>query len=109
MGANTPQIALPQAMLELTDRLTVSYADQVAATVVEGVVRDCYQPLKNRRIMSYVPILVEHDSRSRLRHLTGRHDRPSRSAPPRETPGGRRGRSVMAALRRGRARLTRSA
>ena len=109
MGANTPQIVLPPAMRELTDRLTVSYADRVAATVVEGVVRDCYQPLKNRRIMNYVPILVEHDSRSRLRHLTSRRGQPAQSAPPRETSGGRRARSVMTALRRHWARLTRSA
>jgi hypothetical protein len=106
MGANTHQIALPQAMQDLTDRLTVSYADRVTATVVEEVVHDCYQPLKNRRIMNYVPVLVEHDSRSRLRQLTARL---SPSASPRQTSGGRRSRSIMTALRRLRARLTRSA
>ncbi|MEZ0074175.1 three-helix bundle dimerization domain-containing protein [Planotetraspora sp. GP83] len=108
MCANALQIALPPAIEELTDRLKVSYADLLTATVVEGVVRDCYQPFKYVRITSYVPMFVEHDSRIRLRQLTECHVRTSPPAPSREMSGGRRSRSFMTALRSLRARLTRS-
>jgi hypothetical protein len=98
MCANTMQIALPPAIEKLTDRLKAPYADLLTATVVEGVVRDCYQPFKSVRITGYVPMFVEHDSRSQLRQLAGRNVRPAPPAPLRETSGRRRSRSFMAAL-----------
>jgi hypothetical protein len=105
MCANAPQSALPPAIEKLADRLTAAYADLLTATVVDGVVRDCYQPFKYVRITGFVPIFVEHDSRSRLRQLTGSDARPA-LFPLRETSGGRRGRSFTTALRRLRAWLT---
>jgi hypothetical protein len=104
MCANTPQIALPPAIEKLADRLTASYSDLLTATVVDGVVRDCYQPFKYVRIPGFVPIFVEHDSRGRLRKLTGHTVRPA-LFPLRETSG--EGRFFTAALRRLRATLTR--
>jgi hypothetical protein len=72
MGANTVEAEVPDAIQELTDRLTVSYADLLTAVIVRDVVQDCYQPLSNARIPTYVPILVEHSSRAKLRQLTRR-------------------------------------
>lgn len=106
MGANTAESALPDTIQELTDRLTASYANLLTAAVVRDVVQDCYQPLSNARIANYVPILVEHSSRTKLRQLTRRPD-----ATPllREHSDGIRGHSITAALRRVRIALTRSA
>lgn len=70
MGANTAEAAVPDTIQELTDRLTASYANLLTAAVVRDVVQDCYQPLSNARIPNYVPILVEHNSRTKLRQLT---------------------------------------
>ena len=106
MGANTAESALPDTIQELTDRLTASYADLLSAAVVRDVVQDCYQPLSNARIANYVPILVEHNSRTRLRRLARR---PDPTVPLREEPDGTRGHSVTTALRRLRIALTRSA
>lgn len=88
MGANTAERALPDAIQELTDRLTASFANLLTAAVVRDVVQDCYQPLSDARIPNYVPILVEHNSRSRLRRLARR---PDPTAPPREESDGARG------------------
>ncbi|MBO3751403.1 hypothetical protein J5X84_35475 [Streptosporangiaceae bacterium NEAU-GS5] len=107
MGANTPQVTLPQAIQDLTGRLQMSYADRLTSTIVEGVVRDCYQPFADVRITSYVPMFVEHDSRSRLRQLTSSPVQPSAPALPSATSDGRPRRSFTAALRRLRAVLSR--
>ncbi|MEE1762694.1 three-helix bundle dimerization domain-containing protein [Streptomyces sp. SP18BB07] len=74
MGANTTEAAVPDPIQELTDRLTASYAHLLTAAIVRDVVQDCYQPLSNARIPNYVPILVEHNSRTKLRQLTRRSD-----------------------------------
>ncbi|MGY1499903.1 three-helix bundle dimerization domain-containing protein [Streptomyces sp. QTS52] len=74
MGVNTAEAALPDAIQALTDRLTVSYVNLLTAAVVRDVVQDCYQPLTNARIANYVPLLVEHSSRAKLRELTRRLD-----------------------------------
>ena len=74
MGANTAEAAVPDTIKELTDRLTASYANLLTAAIVGDVVQDCYQPLSNARIPNYVPILVEHSSRTKLRQLTRRSD-----------------------------------
>jgi hypothetical protein len=105
MGANTAETALPDSLQKLTDHLTASYADLLTAAVVRDVVQDCYQPLSNARIASYVPILVEHNSRTRLRRLVRR---PDPTVPLREESDGTR-HSVTTALRRLRIALTRSA
>jgi hypothetical protein len=106
MGANTAEAAVPDAIQALTDRLTTSYADQLTAVIVRDVVRDCYRPLSNARIPTYVPILVEHSSRARLRRLTRRPDPTVRV---REHSDGARGHSITRACRRVRIALTRSA
>jgi hypothetical protein len=74
MGANRAETAAPDTIQELTDRLTISYAHLLTAAIVQGVVQDCYQPLSNARIPHYVPLLVEHSSRTKLRQLTRRSD-----------------------------------
>lgn len=74
MGANTAEAAVPDSIQELTDRLTASYANLLTAATVRDVVQECYQPLSNARIPNYVPILVEHCSRTKLRQLTRRSD-----------------------------------
>ncbi|MHA5054672.1 three-helix bundle dimerization domain-containing protein [Streptomyces sp. SD15] len=106
MGANTAETALPDTLQKLTDHLTASYADLLTAAVVREVVQDCYQPLSNARITNYVPILVEHNSRTRLRRLARR---PDPTVPLRAESDGTRGHSVTTALRRLRIALTRSA
>lgn len=107
MGANTVEAAVPDTIQELTDRLTASYANLLTAAVVRDVVQDCYQPLSNARIANYVPILVEHKSRTRLRQLTRRS--PGPTAIPGEHSDGKRGHAITTALRRLRVALTRSA
>ncbi|MFD3581715.1 three-helix bundle dimerization domain-containing protein [Streptomyces sp. NPDC058683] len=72
MSANTAETRLPDTLEKLTDHLTALYADLLTAAVVRDVVQDCYQPLSNARIATYVPILVEHDSRTVLRRLARR-------------------------------------
>ncbi|QIY99507.1 three-helix bundle dimerization domain-containing protein [Streptomyces sp. S1D4-11] len=106
MGANTAEAALPDTIQELADRLTASYANLLTAAVVRDVVQNCYQPLSNARIANYVPILVEHSSRTRLRQLV---QRPESTAPLREESDRIRGHSLTTALRRLRVALTRSA
>jgi hypothetical protein len=106
MGANTAETAVPDTIQELTDRLTASYADLLAAAIVRDVVQDCYQPLSNARIPNYVPILVEHSSRTKLRQLTRRSDP---SVLLREHSEGIRGHSITRAYRRVRGALARSA
>lgn len=106
MGANTVEAAVPDTIQELTDRLTASYANLLTAAVVRDVVQDCYQPLSNARIANYVPILVEHSSRTKLRQLTRRLDA---TAPLREHSDEKRDHSTTTALRRVRVALTRSA
>ncbi|MER6421290.1 MULTISPECIES: three-helix bundle dimerization domain-containing protein [unclassified Streptomyces] len=106
MGANTAETALPDTLEKLTDHLTASYAGLLTPAVVREVVQDCYQPLSNARIAGYVPILVEHNSRARLRQLVRR---PDPTAPLREESDGIRGHLVTAALRRLHIALTRSA
>ncbi|MEU9896055.1 three-helix bundle dimerization domain-containing protein [Streptomyces phaeochromogenes] len=105
MGANTVESALPDTIQELTNRLTAAYANLLTAAVVRDVVHDCYQPLSNARIANYVPILVEHSSRTKLRQLTRRPDAMAHLRAPSD---GARGRSVTLALRRIRVALTRS-
>ena len=105
MGANTAEAAVPDPIQELTDRLTASYAHLLTPAIVRDVVQDCYQPLSNARIPIYVPILVEHSSRTKLRQLTRRSD----PTVLREHPDGTRGHSITRACRRVRATLTRSA
>ncbi|RPF37372.1 three-helix bundle dimerization domain-containing protein [Streptomyces sp. TLI_185] len=104
MGANTAEAAVPDAIQELTDRLTTSYADLLTAAIVQGVVQDCYEPLSNARIPNYVPILVEHSSRTKLRQLTRRDP----TVLLREHSDGTRGHSITRAYRRVRVALTRS-
>ncbi|MFF1674675.1 three-helix bundle dimerization domain-containing protein [Streptomyces sp. NPDC058256] len=94
MGANTAEAALPDTIQELTDRLTASYANLLTPAVVQ----DCYQPLSNARIANYVPILVEHSCRNRLRQLTRR---PDPAASLREHSGGTRGHSITTTPREG--------
>ncbi|MDX3568571.1 three-helix bundle dimerization domain-containing protein [Streptomyces sp. ID05-47C] len=106
MGANTAEAAVPDPIQELTDRLTASYAHLLTAPIVRDVVQDCYQPLSNARIPNYVPILVEHSSRTKPRRLTRRSDP---TVLLREHPDGTRGHSITRACRRVRAALTRSA
>ncbi|MDX3751746.1 three-helix bundle dimerization domain-containing protein [Streptomyces sp. AK08-02] len=106
MGANTAEAAVPDTIQELTDRLTASYANLLTAAIVRDVVQDCYRPLSNARIPNYVPILVEHSSRTKLRQLTRRSDPPILL---RERSDGTRGHSMTRACRRVRAALTRSA
>ncbi|MCX5334305.1 three-helix bundle dimerization domain-containing protein [Streptomyces sp. NBC_00140] len=106
MGANTAETAVPDAIQDLTDRLTASYANLLTAATVQDVVQDCYQPLSNARIPNYVPILVEHNSRSKLRQLTRRSDP---TALLREHSDGIRGHSMTRAYRRVRVALTRLA
>ncbi|MGW0633936.1 three-helix bundle dimerization domain-containing protein, partial [Streptomyces sp. NPDC002758] len=91
---------------ELTDRLTASYANLLTAAIVRDVVQDCYQPLSNARIPNYVPILVEHSSRTKLRQLTRRSDP---TVLLREHSDGIRSHSIASAYRRVRVALTRSA
>ncbi|MGW7380177.1 three-helix bundle dimerization domain-containing protein [Streptomyces sp. NPDC054794] len=105
MGANTAETALPDTLQELTDHLTATYAGLLTPAVVREVVQDCYQPLSNARIANYVPILVEHNSRTKLRQLARR---PDPTAPLREKSDGARGHLVTTALRRLRIALTRS-
>ncbi|WP_411147144.1 three-helix bundle dimerization domain-containing protein [Streptomyces sp. A30] len=105
MGANTAETALPDTLQELAGRLTAAYAGLLTPAVVREVVQDCYQPLSNARIANYVPILVEHNSRSKLRQLSRR---PDPAAPLREESDGARGHLVPTALRRLRIALTRS-
>ncbi|MFG3262363.1 MULTISPECIES: three-helix bundle dimerization domain-containing protein [Streptomyces] len=106
MGANTAEAAVPDTIQELTDRLTASYANLLTAAIVRDVVQDCYQPLSNARIPNYVPILVEHSSRAKLRQLTRRSDP---TVLLREHSDGTRGHSMTRAYRRVRVALTRSA
>lgn len=106
MGANTAEAAVPDTLQELTDRLTASYANLLTAAIVRDVVQDCYQPLSNARIPNYVPILVEHSSRTKLRQLTRRSDP---TVLLREHSDGTRGHSITRACRRVRVALTRSA
>ncbi|WP_369268688.1 three-helix bundle dimerization domain-containing protein [Streptomyces sp. R11] len=106
MGANTAEAAVPDPIHELTDRLTAAYADLLTAAVVRDVVQDCYQPLSNARIPNYVPILVEHSSRTKLRQLTRRSDPPVLL---REHSDRVRGHSITRAYRRVRGALARSA
>ncbi|GAA3988390.1 MULTISPECIES: three-helix bundle dimerization domain-containing protein [Streptomyces] len=106
MGANTAEAAVPDTIQELTDRLTASYATLLTAATVRDVVQDCYQPLSNARIPNYVPILVEHSSRTKLRELTRR---PDPTVLLRDDSYGVRGRSMTRAYRRVRVALTRSA
>ncbi|WP_369035292.1 three-helix bundle dimerization domain-containing protein [Streptomyces adonidis] len=105
MGANTAEAAVPDAIQELTDRLTTSYADLLTAATVRDVVQDCYQPLSNARIPNYVPILVEHSSRTKLRQLTRRSDS---TVLVREHSDGARSHSITRACRWVRVALTRS-
>ncbi|MDQ1051598.1 three-helix bundle dimerization domain-containing protein [Streptomyces sp. V4I2] len=105
MGANTAEAAVPDTIQELTDRLTTSYANLLTAAIVRDVVQDCYQPLSNARIPNYVPILVEHSSRTKLRQLTRRSDP---TVLLREHSDGTRGHSITRACRRVRVALTRS-
>ncbi|MER5523397.1 hypothetical protein ABT075_02130 [Streptomyces sp. NPDC002677] len=72
MSANTAETRLPDTLEKLTDHLTALYADLLTAAVVRDVVQDCYQRLSNARIAAYVPILVEHNSRTVLRRLARR-------------------------------------
>lgn len=102
MGANTAEAAVPDTIQELT----ASYANLLTAAIVRDVVQDCYQPLSNARIPNYVPILVEHSSRAKLRQLTRRSD-PTILL--REHSDGTRGHSMTRAYRRVRVALTRSA
>lgn len=106
MGANTAEAAVPDAIQELSDRLTTSYADLLTAAIVRDVVRDSYRPLSNARIPTYVPILVEHSCRTKLRQLTRR---PDPAVLVREHSDGARGHSITRACRRVRIALTRSA
>ncbi|MEU5323496.1 hypothetical protein AB0G67_43120 [Streptomyces sp. NPDC021056] len=106
MGANTVEAAVPDAIQELTDRLTASYANLLTAAIVRDVVQDSYRPLSNARIPTYVPILVEHSSRTKLRQLTRRSDSAVRL---REHSDGLRGHSITRACRRVRVALTRPA
>ncbi len=106
MGANTAEAAVPDRIQELADRLTASYDNLLTAAVVRDVVQDCYQPLSNARIPNYVPILVEHNSRARLRQLTRRSDP---TALLREHSDGTRDHSMTRAYRKVRVALTRSA
>jgi hypothetical protein len=106
MGANTAETAVPDAIQQLADRLTTSYADLLTAAIVRDVVQDSYRPLSNARIPNYVPILVEHSSRTKLRQLTRRSDP---TVLVREHSDGARGRSITRACRRVRIALTRSA
>ncbi|WP_262056945.1 three-helix bundle dimerization domain-containing protein [Streptomyces sp. STR69] len=109
MGANTAEAAVPDAIQELTDRLTTSYADLLTAAIVRDVVQDAYQPLSNARIPTYVPILVEHSSRTKLRQLTGRSDRSDPTVVFREHSDGARGHFITRVCRRVRVAVTRSA
>ncbi|WP_392961268.1 three-helix bundle dimerization domain-containing protein [Streptomyces sp. LN245] len=106
MGANTAEAAVPDPIQELTDRLTASYSHLLTAAIVRDVVQDCYQPLSNARIPNYVPILVEHSSRTKLRQLTRRSDP---TVLLREHSDGIRGHFITRAWRRVRVALTRSA
>jgi hypothetical protein len=106
MGANTVEAALPDTLQRLTEHLTASYANLLPAAAVREVVQDCYQPLSNARIANYVPILVEHNSRTKLRQLVRR---PDPTAPLREESDGTRGHSATTALKRLRSAMTRSA
>ncbi len=87
MGANTVEAALPGNIQDVTDRLTVSFTNLLTASVVRDVVRGCYEPLSDARITTYVPLLVEHNSRSKLRRLIRRaepapslHEGPGRAS-----------------------------
>lgn len=59
----------PGHVQTLVTRLTAEYGDQLGTDTVTEIVRSCYQPLAQARIAAYVPILVEHASRDRLRRL----------------------------------------
>ncbi|WP_405848639.1 three-helix bundle dimerization domain-containing protein [Streptomyces sp. NBC_01518] len=106
MGANTAEVVVPDAIQALTDRLTTSYGDLLTPVIVRDVVQDCYQPLSNARIPTYVPILVEHNSRTKLRQLTRRSDP---TVLLRGHSDAVRGHSITRACRRVRVALTRSA
>ncbi|MCX5328402.1 three-helix bundle dimerization domain-containing protein [Streptomyces sp. NBC_00140] len=67
------------------------------AAVVRAVVQDSDQPLSNARIANYVPILVEHNSRSKRRRLARR---PDPAAPLREKSDGARGHVATTASHR---------
>lgn len=59
----------PEHVQTLVTRLTAEYGDRLGADTVADTVRSCYQPLAQARITAYVPVLVEHASRDRLRRL----------------------------------------
>lgn len=78
MKAGILQTEVPDQIEELADRLEVTYGDRVSSEVVDGVVSECYEPMKHARIKAFVAVLVEHNSRRRLRELSPiRHSSPA--------------------------------
>jgi len=63
------QDELPERITNLVRLLQAAYGETVSGATVEAVVRDCYAPFTNATITHFVPNLVEHASRDRLRQL----------------------------------------
>src|SRR5664280_1328755 len=60
----------PEHVRALVTRLIREYGDRLPTDTVVEVVHSCYQPLAEARITAFVPTLVEHASRDRLRRLS---------------------------------------
>jgi hypothetical protein len=60
----------PEHVRALVTRLMREYGDRLPTDTVVEVVHSCYQPLAEARITAFVPTLVEHASRDRLRRLS---------------------------------------
>lgn len=85
MNSPVSQTELSEQIEELADRLEFTYSDTLSSAVVDEVVSDCYEPMRNAKIKSYVAVLVEHNSRRRLRQLSPLRRTPA--TPPRATHG----------------------
>lgn len=61
---------LPEPITNLVRILETAYHGTVSGSTVEAIVRSCYAPFTDATITNYLPNIVEHASRDRLRQLT---------------------------------------
>jgi hypothetical protein len=69
MNPTVLQDEMPERIENLVRILANAYHEQVPYSSVEAVVRSCYAPFAEAKFAAFVPNLVEHESRDRLRQL----------------------------------------
>lgn len=73
------------AIQHVVDRLTDRFGD-VPADVVENTVHDVHDSFDDARVRDYVPVIVEHDAKARLRRTAAHEDADGNGAVSLPTP-----------------------